>query len=175
MSTVVIFKSKTGFAEKYGRWIAENLGCEIMSVDSGIENIVNKYDVIIYGGGLYAGQINGLKKIKTLIQNKKNKKFIVYGTGAAPAEDAEALKQVIKSNFTEEEQKSIPFFYFQGGINYEKMNIPSRLIMKTFSSTIEKQMNKSKVNTDNPVSIRESHDITDKKFIEPLITYVKKL
>lgn len=175
MRTVVVFKSKTGFAEKYGRWIAAKLGCEAMKAEKVNKSVIDNYDVIIYGGGIYAGQINGLKNFKKLMQAGKGKKFIVFATGAAPLEDREAIEKVKNSNLSEEEQKSIVFYYLQGGIDYEKMSLPNKLIMKAVGSAIDKEVNKSRNNTENTVSIKVSHDISSEKFIEPLTSYVKAL
>lgn len=175
MRTVVIFKSKTGFAEKYGRWIAAKLGCEAIKAEKVNDSVLDNYDVIIYGGGIYAGQINGLKNFKKLIQAGKRKTFIVFATGAAPLEEREAIEKVKNSNFTDEEQKSIPFYYLQGGIDYEKMSLPNKLIMKAVGSSIDKEMNKNLNNSEKAVSIKVSHDISSEKFIEPLTSYVAAL
>lgn len=42
------------------------------------------YDTVIYGGGLYASGINGVKLITKNLDKLKNKKVIVFATGATP-------------------------------------------------------------------------------------------
>ena len=71
MSTIVIYKSKYGSTKKYGKWIADELGCEITDAkDFKTENLKN-YDTIIYGGGLYAEVIAGVSLIKELVEYAK--------------------------------------------------------------------------------------------------------
>ena len=60
MNTVVVYKSKYGSTKKYAEWIAEELKCDIFDMKNITVDFLLKYDVIIYGGGLYAEIINGL-------------------------------------------------------------------------------------------------------------------
>ena len=53
MKTIVAYKSKSGYTKKYAQWIAQELNCDIKE-NAELSDIIN-YDVIIYGGGMYAG------------------------------------------------------------------------------------------------------------------------
>lgn len=175
MRTVVIYKSKSGFTERYGEWIAGELGCDAMEAKNVSEKVIGKYDIVVYGGGIYAGQISGLKKMKKMMLQMRDKKFIVFATGATPAAVTDKINEILRANFTEEEQKNSPFYYFQSGLDYSKMSLPGRLLMKAFSAALEKQGDKSRMESDMSVSSKESYDISDRKFIEPLIRYVNSL
>ncbi len=54
MSTIVIYKTKYGSTKTYADWIAEELVCESVDAKSVKIEDLEKYDTIVYGGGLYA-------------------------------------------------------------------------------------------------------------------------
>ena len=49
--TVVVFQSKYGTTEKYARWIAEALRCDLLERKNTKAEDLKAYDTIIYGGG----------------------------------------------------------------------------------------------------------------------------
>lgn len=67
MKTIVIYKSISGFTEKYAKWIAEELGADIEKQNKASQKILKKYNTIIYGGSLHAVGIIGLKKLRKLL------------------------------------------------------------------------------------------------------------
>ena len=126
-NVVVVFKSRTGFTDGYAHWIAEELGCEIYPLEN--VNLVNfsPFDMVIFGGGVRAGKIDGIHFIKKALKSCPEKQLVVFATGAAPQEDTEAAKRVQQGNIPANVE--IPFFYFQSGINYERMKGVDKLIM----------------------------------------------
>src|SRR5690242_18554114 len=110
MKSIVIYKSKTGYTKKYAEWIAEELSADIFELSKIDLNILDSYDTIIYGGSLYAVGIIGLKVILKEINKLKDKKLVVFATGASPKRE-NVMKEVQDKNFTKDEQKIIKFFY----------------------------------------------------------------
>ena len=64
MKILVAYKSKTAFTKRYAEMIAEEMQCSIMALKEVTAEVLSEYDVFVYGGGLYAGMINGLKQAK---------------------------------------------------------------------------------------------------------------
>ena len=62
---LVIYKSKYGATERYAKWIAEDLGCEAIPAKEAKLKRIRDYDMLIFGGGLYAGTIGGISKLIT--------------------------------------------------------------------------------------------------------------
>ena len=173
MRRLVVYKSKTGFSKKYAEMIAREIQCEVINFkDIDIEKI-SAYEQIIFGGGLYAGGVNGLKKVKELYKKSTAKELIVFATGATPNEAAKELDEMWRNNFTQEELDQIPHFYMQAGLNYENMSLPDRTLMKMFASMLGKK-EKSEFEEGMSAAIKSSYDISDKKFIEPLMEYLRK-
>ena len=51
-NTVVIYESKYGSTKSYAQWIAEELSCPLFERKKFNPKDFEKYEVIIYGGGL---------------------------------------------------------------------------------------------------------------------------
>ncbi|MCI9292770.1 MAG: hypothetical protein HFF01_09720 [Erysipelotrichaceae bacterium] len=171
MRILLIYKSKTGFTEKYANWITEELNCDIAKI-SHIQKInFGSYDLVIFGSRIHAGRVDGLNKIKKL---NLGKKLIIFATGATPKE-TNSIMEVWNSNLNDEELKNIKHFYIPAGLNYEKMGFLDKTMMKMASKMLEKKNNKCKEDVGMQNSIKKSYDISSKERIKPLIEYVKSL
>ena len=92
MKILIIYKSKTGFTKKYAEWIREETDAEIIPFKRKNKVSLNLYDTIIFGAPFHAGKISGLNWLKKKLPELKNKKIIVFATGASPAQDEEIKK-----------------------------------------------------------------------------------
>jgi len=173
-NTIVIYKSKTGFAKKYAEWIAEALQCDIKeNVKLSLDDII-QYDTIIYGGGLYAVGINGISLIKNNFDALKNKNLIVYATGATPSRE-EDLAKVWEMNFSEEQRQKIKMFYFRGGFNYSKLNMGNKVLMTMMKAKLKNEKEPSEDQKGMLEAIDKPVDFTDKQNITPLIKLMREI
>lgn len=171
MKTVVIYKSKTGFTKKYAEWIAADLSADIFDVSKVNINMLGNYDVIIYGGSLHAVGINGVQFIKQNLGKFKNKKVIVFATGASPWKEG-VVKEVEDKNFTAEQQKNIQFFYLRGGFDYNRLNLFDKLLMTLLKMKLE---NKKELTPDERgmLSVYDKPvDFTRQENIKGIVSYV---
>ncbi len=177
MRTLVFYTSKTGFVKKYAEWIAEELHADLLILGKADCRTIQSYDVIIYGGGLYAGGINGIGRIKKNLLKLKDKKVIVFASGASPETD-KVIDEVRNRNFTPVQQKQIRFFYLRGGFNMTGLGFFDRFLMKLLKMKIMSKKNKAipldgdetgMLNAmENPV------DFTKKENIKDLINYARE-
>ncbi|TCT12215.1 flavodoxin-like protein [Natranaerovirga pectinivora] len=173
-SILLIYKSKTGFTKKYVDWITESITCETISLEQ-IESVdINNYDIIIYGAGMHASRIQGIKKFKDKVMDLENKKIVVFITGASPCEE-EIVSEVKKNNFSADELGKIKIFYFQSGLNYEKMGFGDKSIMKIYSTVLKFKNNKSDIEEGASKAILESYDYSSKEYIKPMVEYLNEL
>ena len=70
MKKIIVYQSKTGFTKKYAEWMAEVLNCMTVTFKKDMKNL-NEYDLIIFGGGIMAGKVNGLEQFKTNVDLQK--------------------------------------------------------------------------------------------------------
>ena len=121
MKTLVTYQSKTGFTKTYAEWIAEELSADIKEIAKVSTEELTNYDLVIHGGWIMGGMINGLDKVRTLNPSK----LIVFAVGFTSKEEVEIPKiaEVNKLGDT-------PFFYYVGGMNPKKMGFMGRTMVK---------------------------------------------
>jgi len=165
-NVLVLYNSKTGFSKQYAQWIAEDLDCDLLNFRDFNKASLDNYKLILYGAGLFAGQIRGIGKVKRLMKAFPKKTCLVFATGATP--DKEAYQELIfKSNFRDGEPRPSRFFYLLAGINYEKMNLFDRLLMKIVTRVDARKHGKPNV------SKQTSIDLTNKTKIDDIVRYVR--
>ena len=121
MKILVTFQSKTGFTKKYAEWISKELNSDLMELKKVDSEDIENYDLIIHGGWIMGGVIKGLEKIKKI----NPKKLIVFGVGYTSKKEVN-IKQMIEDN----KLNDIPFFYYEGGTDPEKMGFVGRTMVK---------------------------------------------
>lgn len=168
MRTVVIYNSQTGFTKRYAEWIAEAAGADCLALNDAKKKSMDKYDAIIYGGWACAGGITRLNWFKDNIDKWSGKKLIAFCVGASPIENPD-VEESLKKVFTDAEREKVSIFYCPGGFNYEKMSAPSKLAMKMFIKALKANKNKTEKDEIMIKMISSSYDISDKKYIEPIL------
>lgn len=172
MSTVVIYKSQTGFTEKYAKLIGARLDAEVLTLKDAKkkpEDFFENADAIICGGWAMAGKMVGSEWYIPKLNEWKGKRIALFCVGASPAEAPDV--DVNLDRILDDEQKKIAkVFYCQGGINYDKMKLPSKLAMKMLASATKNS--KKQEEREMSEMIAHSYDISDEKFIEPIINYI---
>lgn len=173
MKTIVIYTSQTGFTKRYAQWIAEAAGADCLELSEAKRKNLDTYEAIVYGGWACAGGIKNLKWFKRHIEKWADKKLIAFCVGASPIENPE-IEPTLKRNFTESEFKKINVFYCPGGFNYEKMSASSKMMMKMFIKMLKAKKNKTEEDQEQIKMISSSYDISDRKYIEPILACLKK-
>jgi len=173
MKTVVIYNSQTGFTKRYAGWIKEATGADCLELAVAKKKNLNGYEAIIFGGWACAGSISKLNWFKSNMDKWAGKKLIVFCVGGSPMDSPE-IQTALRQNFKEEEMKKVSVFYCPGGFNYEKMSMPSKLMMKMFIKTLKAKKNKTKEEEEMIKMISSSYDISDRKYIEPILECLKK-
>ena len=172
MKILVTYKSKTDFTKKYAEIIAKEVDGYIVDFKEVTAEKMSEFDVVVYGGGLYAGMVNGLKKTKEMFGKSSARKLIVFTTGGTPNEVTKEIDAVWKNNFTAEELVSIPHFYMQSGICYEKMSFGNKMLMKMMANILSKKKNMDKEEDGFAQAIKHSYDISSKEYADPLIKFL---
>lgn len=174
MKTVLlVYKSNTGFTKKYAQWIQEELNCPTVELKEAHISEIVKYDIVIFGGGMHATRINGIDFIKNNLELFKSKHLIIFATGATPASAVEEVKKFEQANIPN--GSSIPFFYFESGMNYKDMKINDKMMMNCLKFALRIKKDKNSVDQGMMEAISNSYDNSKPIFIKPLIKYVRGL
>ncbi|MBV1757539.1 MAG: flavodoxin domain-containing protein [Dethiosulfatibacter sp.] len=174
MKAAVIYKSKSGYTKNYAEWISEALGAKLLQGSEAKPENLKEFDTLIFGGGLYASGINGIKTIKESINLYPSKNIIVYTTGASPGRKEE-LDSVIKKNFTEQEQEATKFFYLRGGFDYSKCSAIDKILMKILEFKLKNKKNLAPDERGMLHAYKTPMDFTKEENAKELIDYVKSL
>ncbi len=170
---LIVYKSVTGFTERYAGWLAEETGCEMTELKAATPERLSEADIIVFGGRFHAGSVDGLAAAKKLFEKSTAKEFVVFATGAMPPEAKEQIAEAWRRNFTEEEIRKIPHFYMQGGLNYERMPFGDKLMMKMFSAMVKRQKDDGYGGAMKE-AVAGSFDCSDRSQCGPLIAYLKE-
>ena len=175
-----MYNSKYGFTKKYVDWLVPELNADAYPVKKIKALMLDNYDVIILGSGLFGGNITGKDILISNAEKLKNKKLLIFTCGIADVENEESMKEInskILSDMSEELIPRLKIFNLQGGINYQKLSFKHRFLMKFMYKALSHKAS-SDLTTDN-IKFLESYgknsDYTDKKNITGIIDYVKQV
>jgi len=170
-SIIVIYQSKYGATKKYAEWLVEELSCDYVETKKATIEQVEKYDIVILGGGIYATGIAGISFLKKYHERLKDKKIMVFAVGASPY-DGKAMIALKERNF-KAELSNVPCFYCRGAWNEEIMSWKDR----TLCNLLKKAVAKKDPDTYEPweqalmQAVGTNCDWTDKTYIKQIIEY----
>ena len=164
--TIIIYRSKTGFSQRYAQWMAEELGCRAVPFQDRGAVRLGEYDTIILAGGLYAGQMAGLKWLAKQLPDLTGKRIAALAVGCAPM-DTPDLGESMNKLFGPLPQ--IRGFYCQGGLDYEHMGAVDRTLMVGLRSMLRKDPEKAEMLD----YISKSFDVLKRESLEPVLAWVR--
>ena len=167
---LITYRSKTWKTKKYAEMIAGELGIKAVDYTTLDKDDIKDYDIVVYGAGVYAGRINGLKEAKETFSGVKRGSFIVFATGGTPNTAETTIAKLWDSNLPGIELERIPHYYMQAGVCYEKMGFKDRIMMKIAASVMESQRDKDFVH-----SLKQTIDISDYSYCEPLVERLRMM
>lgn len=173
MTPVVFYKSISGFTEKYARWIGEALDCPVYNLNA-MKNVdLRDFDVIIYGGSLHASGLNGLKSFLQYYEKIAEKKLFLFAVGASPCR--KNIPEIVREHNLENTLLAkVPLFYFRGGYNFSKLDIPNKILMYFFTMHLKRKKNRTEDDEGMIQGYDKPFDFTDKESIQPLLEAVRK-
>ena len=169
-NTIVIYKSKYGTAEKYARWIAEELDCEVRSLDDFKARDIENYSNIIYGGGVHAGGIEGFDTFRKWIKPYVNfKKIICFAVGIN-VQNFDARAELRNVNFDKPWLRTMTCYYLDGKYEPERVKGADSLVMKFTTKLLrDKGLNMNADERQLLEKIDNGCDLIDRSQIKPII------
>lgn len=172
--TAVIYKSKRGATEKYAKWIGEELDCPVIPAKEFRKQDFAKYDNIIFGGGVQAGGIMGLELISKNMSCLADKKIVIFAVGLNVM-DTEMRMQLREINFDKKELKGLTCYYCPGAYDPAKVKGIDAGIMKMVLKMLEGKKPAEVTDSDRKLkdAVKNGADLTDRKYIEPIVAEFK--
>ncbi len=175
VKTIVVYRSKTGFTKKYAAWIAEELQADLREYRGISPEELHRYDTIVYGGGLYAGGINGLKSFEKNLPYVRDRKIIVFATGATP-DRPETTQELREMNFTKDQLEYMHFFYLRGGFDFSKLSLVDKFLMILLKFKLRmKPASKRTADETGMLAVYSTPaDFTKKKYMDDLLELARQ-
>ena len=172
MSKIVIYKSRYGSTKDYAQWIAKELGCAAVEAKTVKADDLEKYDTIVYGGGLYAEVINGVSLITKNIDRLRGKNIAVFSTGITPLDCREYYDTyVVEKNFKQGIPENVKVFNFMGKMILDELSFPHRAAIKTLKKIMSGKENPTEMEKLLAELCDADGDFTDKNAISELVKY----
>lgn len=172
MKTLIIYSSATGFTAKYARWLAERIQADVLPVHEAEKKsdvYFKPYDALVYGGWALAGSIHKSNWFLDHLEQWKDKRLAIFCVGASPLEDNEEVNEFLENALSPEQKRYAKVFYCPGGLNYERMGLGYRLMMRAFAAVMKRKHPEDKKMHE---LISSSYDISDPKYLDALIAYL---
>lgn len=177
--TAVIYQSKYGFTKAYAQWLAEELGADLLIASKVKPVDLDFYQTIIYGGGLYAGGVNGIALLTKNAERIIDKSLYLFTVGISDVTDNENIS-AIRANL----DKALPvtlknkihIYHLRGGLRYSKMSFLHRIMMKMMAKMIRSK-SESELRAEDKIMINsfgQDVDFTDAASLRSMIEEIKK-
>lgn len=178
--TVVIYQSKYGSTKCYAQWISQALSCPVFERKDIRPDTLETYDTIIYGGGLYAGGVNGIDLLIKNFNRIRSKNIILFTCGLADPDDPANTKQIqisLDKVLSPQMKEKIRMFHLRGGIDYSRLSVLHRVMMAGLRKMLKKKSRTSPRQEDQEFlkTYGQTVDFTDRESIRPLVDYVLSL
>lgn len=174
MNSIVVYKSKYGSTKNYAEWIAEALGCTAVEAKKISVYELEKYDNIIYGGGLYGEVINGLHIITKNISRLKDKKIAVFSTGITPLDCRDYYDSyVLEKNFKNSVPENVKVFNFLGKMKLDELSAVHRTALKTLKKIMSGKENPTDMEKLLVELCDADGDFSDRDAIFELVNYIR--
>ena len=135
MNGIIVYGSCYGSSERYAAELAKRLGVEAVSYEKATG--IQKYDTVIYIGGLYAGGVRGLKETFRRSGDISGKKLIIATVGMSDPNDGDNINNIrsaLKRQLPGEIYEKAALFHLRGAIDYSKMGFAHKTLMKMLVS-----------------------------------------
>ena len=166
---IVVYTSIYGSTKTYAEWIAEALDARLARVKEITPGNLGDYDTVVYGGGLYAGGIAGIKRITQVTC----KNLVIFTVGLA--DPATTDYSPVIDGLSAELRKNARFFHLRGGIDYKRLGLLHKAMMAIKKREIIKKT-ASELTGEEKLLLEtygSQTNFCDKDSIKPLVDYVQ--
>ena len=175
--TALIYASKYGATKKDAIHIAAQTGADLYELKKKFTFDFSRYDTIIFGGGLYAGKLNGAKFLEQNVSELAGKKVVLFSCGLADptiAVEAQQTAKDISKSLPEQLKNTVHSFQLRGKIDYANLSFVHKMMMSMLNNMLKKKDREKLATTQ--IDMIENYggvlDYTNLALAQPLIDYV---
>lgn len=178
MNIAVIYQSKYGSTETYAKWLAEDLDADLLVAGQVKPADLQRYQTIVYGGGLYAGGVNGIALLTKNAESIKDKAIYLFTVGAADVTDTEnttAIRTGVEQALPISLRDVVRIYHLRGGMCYSKLNLLHRTMMNMMIKMVRKKP-ESELRAEDKMMLEtygQDIDFTNRTAITPLVADIR--
>ena len=175
METVIIYGSEYGTSEKYAKRLGEMTNTEVKNYKD-VKDLVG-YQKVIYFGGLYAGNVKGLRETANKIPT--DAEVMVVTVGLADPDEKSNADHIVKNI-----GKQLPpvffnhaeFYHLRGAIDYKKLSAKHRIMMKMLCCMLKLKAKRKQTDDDRLMisTYGDKVDFTDFNALEKIVESIEK-
>ena len=142
--TIIIYSSRNGSTRKYAEWLAQDCGAKLIPWREAVVDELAEYGTVVFGGCVYNGLIEGISLIKNNRDTLRGCRLFVFTVGLTQPGDETAFQQVLDRNFEPGELEGIRFHHFLGALDFGKMSLMQRMMMRLLKKSIQRKPRESR-------------------------------
>ena len=171
---LILFQSRYGAARRYAVWLAEASGFPLYEAGHVEKSLLRQAECVILVGGVYASGVGGIRQLRKNREALTGKRVAVLAVGASPYDPA-AAAAVRQHNLTGGLEEAA-FFYARGAWDMAKMSFADRTLCSMLQKAVKKKAPSSLEPWERALAEAGDGpaDWTDKRYLEPLITWLKQ-
>ena len=178
--TAVLFKSNYGATKQYALHIAKALDADLFDMSRAKKVNFEKYDTLVFGGGIYANKVNGIKYFATNEEKLTGKNLVIYTVGLGDptvAANAQKIMKGVNKALPKELMSRTHIYSFRGSLDWNNMSFMHGMMMKMVNSMLSKKKEDELTDEDREMlnNFEKSVDHTNMDAAKPLIEFVKSL
>ena len=176
---LVVYKSQTGSAERYARWLAEDLGCEALPVES-LGRAGADAGLVVLCGWFHAASLKGAREFRRFMAAHPGRRYAVVAVGATPMPceewPASEHEEAFRRSFPAEQYADLPWCYCQGGFHMERLGAVDRVAMRLYFKMLQAEADKgSRRSAAALAGMRAGLDGCDRAYLAPLVDWLREL
>lgn len=175
MNAVVIYGSCYGSTQAYAEYIAQELSCPAVSAKEVTRADVEGRELIVFGGGAYAGSIAGAKKAAKLEKYFGQAKLLCFTCGLAdPAKQKTQGEARMLFEKAFPLHAGMPVFCLRGNMDYARLSAGHRMMMAMLMQLLRRKKEPTEEDRQLMQTYGEKVEFLDLPSAQPLIEAAKR-
>lgn len=175
MNAVVIYGSCYGSTQAYAEYIAQELSCPAVSAKEVTRADVEGRELIVFGGGAYAGSIAGAKKAAKLEKYFGRARLFCFVCGLAdPAKQKTQGEARMLFEKAFPLHAGMPVFCLRGNMDYARLSAGHRAMMAMLMQLLRRKKEPTEEDRQLMQTYGEKVEFLDLSTAQPLIEAAKR-
>jgi len=178
--TAVLFKSNYGATKQYALHIAQELDADLFDMSRSKKFEFEKYDTLVFGGGIYVNKVNGIKYLASNADKLAGKNLVIYSVGLGDptvAANAQMILKGVNKALPKELMSRTHIYSFRGSLDWNNLKFTHKTMMNMLNKMLKKKKEEELTADDKELlsNFGKAVDLTNMETSKPLIEYIKSL